>query len=62
MPTESITNLLEDINIEINGVIKLLNELNLYKASGPCKIHARFLKETSQIASALALIYQAAIH
>lgn len=28
MPTEFITNSLEDIHIEINEVIKLLNELN----------------------------------
>ena len=60
MPTEFITNSLEVINTEINEIIKLLNGLHLHKASAPDSIHAKFLKETSsEIASALAVIYQA---
>lgn len=35
MLTESITNSLEDTNIEINRINKLLNELSPHKARGP---------------------------
>lgn len=45
IPTESTPNSLEGISIEINGVIKLLNELNWHKASGLDKIHATYLQE-----------------
>ena len=37
-PLKSITDSLEDNNIKINGVIKLLNDFNQHKASGPAKI------------------------
>ena len=47
MNTELITNLLKDINNEISGVIKLLNQFNPLKAIDPDNIHARILKETS---------------
>lgn len=61
MSTESITNSLEDI--EINGVIKLLNELNPHKVIRPDNIHASFLEKTSlEVAPALVLIYQPSIH
>ena len=46
MLTESITNSLKEIDIEINGVIKLLNDINPHKTIGPDNIHIRFLKET----------------
>ena len=63
MLTESITNSLKEIDIEINGVIKLLNDINPNKTIGPDNIHIRFLKETwSEIAPALVLMYQASIH
>ena len=51
-------------NIDINneGVVKLLNQLNPYKASGPDNISARFLKATSTVISpALALIFNASL-
>ena len=51
-------------NIDINteGIIKLLNRLNPNKASRPDKIKARLLIETSsEIAPALALIFQASL-
>ena len=63
MLTESFTKSLREIDIEINGVIKLLNDFNPHKTIGPDNIHIRFLKETwSEIAPALALMYQASIH
>lgn len=37
-PLKSITDSLEDNNIKINGVIKLINDFNQQKASGPDKI------------------------
>ena len=41
-----------------NGVLKLLNNLKIHKASGPDSLSARVLKEcSSEIAPILALIY-----
>ena len=49
-----------DINTE--RIIKLLNQLNPNKASGPDNISVRLLKETSsEIAPPLALIFQASL-
>ena len=49
-----------DINAE--EIIKLLNQLNPNKASGPDNISKRLLKETSsEIAPPLALIFQASL-
>ena len=48
------------LNIQVNGVKKLLLSPKLHKASGPDQISPRFLKEmASPIAPALTLIYQA---
>ena len=36
-----------EITVTINGVTKLLEKLNPYKASGPGMVSARFLKEVA---------------
>ena len=47
-----------DITVDPNGVFKLLNGLNINKASGPDCLSARVLKECCfEIAPILALIY-----
>ena len=47
-----------EITVDPNGVFKLLNGLNINKASGPDGLNARMLKEcSSEIAPILALIY-----
>ena len=44
--------------VDPNGVLKLLNNLKIHKASGPDGLSARVLKECiSEIAPILALIY-----
>ena len=46
------------ITVDPKGVLKLLNNLNIYKASGPYGLSARVLKEcSSDISPILALIY-----
>ena len=40
---------MSDIDITIQGIVKILNGLTTYKASGPDLISARFLKETDVI-------------
>ena len=47
-----------EITVDPNGVLKLLNNLKIHKASGPDGLSARVLKEcSSEIAPILALIY-----
>ena len=47
-----------EITVDSKGAFKLLNGLNVNKASGPDGLSARVLKEcSSEIASILALIY-----
>ena len=47
-----------EITVDPNGVLKLLNNLKIHKASGPEGLSARVLKEcSSEIAPILALIY-----
>ena len=47
-----------EITVDPNGVLKLLNNLKIHKASGPDGLNARVLKEySSEIAPILALIY-----
>ena len=47
-----------EITVDLKGVAKLLDELNVHKAPGPDGINARVLKECStQISHILALIY-----
>ena len=53
---------IESLRININGVVELLKNLKLYKASGPDEIPAYLLKETSkEIAPALTFIFQASL-
>ena len=48
---------------DANGVLNLLNELDVSKTTGPDKIPAHFLKLCStEIAPILTLIFQASIH
>ena len=47
-----------DITVDPKGVTKLLDGLNVHKASGPDGLNARVLKECSnEISPILALIY-----
>ena len=47
-----------EITVDTNGVLKLLNNLKIHKASGPDGLSARVLKEcSSEFAPILALIY-----
>ena len=47
-----------EITVDPNGVLKLLNNLQIHKASGPDGLSARVLKEcSSEIAPILALIF-----
>ena len=49
-----------DVDIQIEGVIKLLQELDSHKATGPDSIPANLLKQTTiQTAPLLALIFKA---
>ena len=49
---------MNEITVDPNGVLKLLNNLKIHKASGPDGLSARVLKEcSSEIAPILALIY-----
>ena len=51
-----------DIQIDTQGVINLLRNLDPYKAPDPDRIPARFLKETcNSIAPALVLVYIASL-
>ena len=50
------------ISVTLNGVIKLLQNLKPYKASGPDKIPTRLLKECAkEIAPSLVLLFQASL-
>ena len=40
---------MSNIDITIQGIAKLLNGLNVHKASGPDPISTRFLKETADV-------------
>ena len=57
------SNNIPEIRITVNGVKKLLKELNPYKASGPDEIAARFLKETSEeLGEGITFIFRASLH
>ena len=52
-----------DINIKENGVLNLLNKLDISKAAGPDGIRPRILKElSSELASILTLLFKASLH
>ena len=61
-PLKSITDSLEDNNIKINGVIKLLNDFNQHKASGPAKIQHTIFDGNIRNNPSFSLIHQASIH
>ena len=51
-----------EITVDPKGVLKMLNNLNIHKASGPDGLSARVLKEcSSEIYPMLALIYNASL-
>ena len=53
---------MEPCTISINGVLKLLRDLNTHKAQGPDTIPFRFLRECAvEIALALTLVFQASV-
>jgi len=53
---------IQDININTEGVAKLLSKLSPYKAPGPDKIPPRVLKEAAnELAPAIALLFQASL-
>lgn len=52
-----------DLSIDVNGVLKLMQEIDASKAAGPDGVPARFLKLWSaELAPILTLIFQASIH
>jgi len=54
---------IHDLNITLNGIVKLLKNLNSYKAAGPDNISPRVLKElASDIGPILLLIYRKSLH
>ena len=54
---------MDNIQVNCNGVIKLLRNLKPYKATGPDGIPAKLLKETAeQIAPAITLLFQASLN
>ena len=60
--TQYANSSISNIDINAEGIIKPLNQLNPNKPSAPDNISARLLKETSsEIAPALALIFQASL-
>ena len=53
---------IDDITISSPGILKLLNNLNVNKATGPDRICARVLRETSSIiAPILTIIFQCSL-
>ena len=58
-PNEKQFPVMEEINITLNGIIKLLKELNPYKPPGPNNLRPRVLKEPADdVALLLLLIYR----
>lgn len=48
-----------EIHVNVNGVQKLLSELNIHKATGPDEIPSRILKDyANEIAPALTVIFR----
>jgi len=51
------------IVIELSGVVKLMENIKPFKASGPDNITGRFLKETSnELAKGMTFLFQASVH
>ena len=49
---------MEDITITTPGILTLLQNLNVHKASGPDTISTRLLKETGEVTAILKLIFE----
>ena len=59
LPNKQIVLEIHDINITLNGIVKLLNNHSPYKAAGPDNITPRVLKElASNIGHILLLVYR----
>ena len=53
---------IDPIQVDINGVVELLNSLETHKAAGPDEIPAQFLKEFSELlAPSLNVVFQASL-
>ena len=53
---------IDPIQIDINGVVELLNSLEAHKAAGPDEISAQFLKKFSElVAPSLTVVFQASL-
>jgi len=51
------------ISVDINGVLNLLNELDISKATGPDNISTHFLKLSAiEVVPILTIIFQTSIH
>ena len=52
-----------EININIDGVRRLMKNLDPFKASGPDKVQSRFLKlMAEELSAGMALIFTASLH
>ena len=54
---------IDPIQVDINGIVELLNSLETHKAAGPDEIPAQFLKEFSELlAPSLTVVFQASLN
>ena len=54
---------IDPIQVDINGVVELLNALETHKAAGPDEIPAQFLKEFSELlAPSFTVVFQASLN
>ena len=54
---------MSNIDVTIQGIVKLLNGLNVHKASGPDLISTQFLEETADvIAPLLQIIFKVSLN
>ena len=52
-----------EININIDGVRRLMKNLDSFKASGPDKVQSRFLKlMPNELSAGMALVFGASLH
>ena len=52
-----------EINIDIEGVRRLMKNLDPFKANGPDKVQSRFLKLIAEgLSAGMALIFRASLH
>ena len=54
---------IDPIQVDINGIVELLNSLETHEAAGPDEIPAQFLKEFSELlAPSLTVVFQASLN